>query len=440
MTGEDDDQEPRDGWSGQGYGAIGLVCVLILAGGFGGWAATATLAGAVVSQGQLRVESQRQVVQHPEGGVVGEIHVREGDVVDAGSVVIELDGTRLRSELAALEGQLFEIMARRGRLQAEQAEQDVILFDAEVLQVALERQAVQALVDGQRSLFEARRRSTAQEREVYLERKRQVEQQIIGVDAELASLVRQKELAEEELGDVRSLADKGLARMDRVMALEREAARLLGQEGQRIARKAELGGQMAEIDDQLLSLDAERREEAITELRELGFRELELKERRIQLLDQLSRLAIRAPRSGIIYDMQVHALKSVIRPADPILYVVPNDSGLVVEARVEPQHIDQVYVGQEAVLRLSAFNARTTPEVFGNVLNVSADAFTEQSTGRSFYKVDVTIQPDEFAKLNGLELVAGMPAEVFMQTGDRTPIEYLVQPMTDYINRAWRED
>ncbi|MEL7347178.1 MAG: HlyD family type I secretion periplasmic adaptor subunit, partial [Pseudomonadota bacterium] len=342
--------------------------------------------------------------------------------------------------LAALEGQLFEIMARRGRLQAEQAEQDVILFDAEVLQVALERQAVQALVDGQRSLFEARRRSTAQEREVYLERKRQVEQQIIGVDAELASLVRQKELAEEELGDVRSLADKGLARMDRVMALEREAARLLGQEGQRIARKAELGGQMAEIDDQLLSLDAERREEAITELRELGFRELELKERRIQLLDQLSRLAIRAPRSGIIYDMQVHALKSVIRPADPILYVVPNDSGLVVEARVEPQHIDQVYVGQEAVLRLSAFNARTTPEVFGNVLNVSADAFTEQSTGRSFYKVDVTIQPDEFAKLNGLELVAGMPAEVFMQTGDRTPIEYLVQPMTDYINRAWRED
>ncbi|MEL6336668.1 MAG: HlyD family type I secretion periplasmic adaptor subunit [Pseudomonadota bacterium] len=440
MTGEDDNQEPRDGWSGQGYGAIGLVCVLILAGGFGGWAATATLAGAVVSQGQLRVESQRQVVQHPEGGVVGEIHVREGDVVDAGSVVIELDGTRLRSELAALEGQLFEIIARRGRLQAEQAEQDVILFDAEVLQVALERQAVQALVDGQRSLFEARRRSTAQEREVYLERKRQVEQQIIGVDAELASLVRQKELAEEELGDVRSLADKGLARMDRVMALEREAARLLGQEGQRIARKAELGGQMAEIDDQLLSLDAGRREEAITELRELGFRELELKERRIQLLDQLSRLAIRAPRSGIIYDMQVHALKSVIRPADPILYVVPNDSGLVVEARVEPQHIDQVYVGQEAVLRLSAFNARTTPEVFGNVLNVSADAFTEQSTGRSFYKVDVTIQPDEFAKLNGLELVAGMPAEVFMQTGDRTPIEYLVQPMTDYINRAWRED
>ncbi|MEM6972545.1 MAG: HlyD family type I secretion periplasmic adaptor subunit [Pseudomonadota bacterium] len=429
-----------DGWAGRGFAMFGLICVLLLAGGFGGWAATATIAGAVVSQGQLRVESQRQIVQHPEGGVVGNIMVREGDVADAGEVLVELDGTRLNSELAALEGQLFEIVARRGRLMAEQAERDSITFDSELLEVASENPTVSDLVDGQRTLFEARRRSVEVELSVFAERQAQVEQQIIGVQSEIEALTRQKSLAQEELTDVKGLADKGLARRDRVMALERESARLLGQEGRQIARQAELRGQIAELKEEQVRLSASRREEAISELRELGFRELELRERRIQLQDQLSRLAIRAPMTGIVYDMQVFALKSVVRPAEPILYIVPTDSGLVVEARVEPASIDQVYQGQEAVLRLTAFNARTTPEIFGSVVNISADAFTQESTGQSYYRVDVAIQPDEFAKLEGKDLVAGMPVEVYLQTGERTPLAYLVKPMTDYVNRAWREE
>ncbi|MEL6267148.1 MAG: HlyD family type I secretion periplasmic adaptor subunit [Pseudomonadota bacterium] len=430
----------RDGWGGRGYALFGLVCVGLLGGGFGGWALTAEIAGAVVSQGQLRVESQRQVVQHPEGGVVGEILVGEGDTAKAGDVLVRLDGTTLRSELKALEGQLFEIMARRGRLMAEQSERDTITFDEELLEVAAVRPAVADLVDGQRALFEARRRSVEGELAVFSERQAQVDQQIVGVEAELAALVRQKELAKSELADMTGLADKGLARRDRVMALEREAARLLGQEGRQIARRAELRGQIAELEEEQLRLGASRREEAISELRELGFRELELRERRIQLQDQLSRLAIRAPMTGIVYDMQIFALKAVIRPADPILHIVPTDTGLVVEARVDPANIDQVYVGQEAVLRLVAFNARTTPEIFGSVINISADAFTQESTGQSFYKVDVTIRPDEFAKLEGKDLVAGMPVEVYLQTGNRTPLAYLVKPMTDYVNRAWREE
>ncbi|MEM6422355.1 MAG: HlyD family type I secretion periplasmic adaptor subunit, partial [Pseudomonadota bacterium] len=345
MGGSGDKKTLRDGWGGSGYALFGVVCVVVLAVGFGGWGLTATLAGAVVSQGQLRVEVRRQVVQHPEGGIVGEIKARDGDVVEAGSVMVMLDGTRLESELAALEGQLFEMIARRGRLEAEQADREEITFDPELMAVAAERPTVQALVDGQLSLFHARHSSVNRELRVYAERQAQVDQQIVGVESELTSLVRQKELAQEELGDMKSLAEKGLARMDRVMALEREAARLLGSEGRQIARRAELKGQIAELEEEVLRLEASRREEAITELRELGFRELELKERRIQLQDQLSRLAIRAPRSGVVYDMQVVALKSVIRPADPILYIIPTDSGLLVEARVEPQNVDEVYVG-----------------------------------------------------------------------------------------------
>ncbi|MEM6489803.1 MAG: HlyD family type I secretion periplasmic adaptor subunit [Pseudomonadota bacterium] len=429
-----------DGWAGRGFWLVGMISVLVLGGGFGGWAATATLAGAVVSQGQLRVESQRQVVQHAEGGIVGQILVTEGEQVEAGETLIRLDGTSVESELAALESQLFEIMARRGRLQAEQAGRDTILFDPELMAVAAEQPEVAALVDGQRSLFEARRRSVESELKVFDERQAQIEQQIQGVEAEIAALVRQKELAGDELADVQGLADKGLARRDRLMALEREAARLLGQEGQRIARKAELYGSISELEEEQLRVEASRREEAISELRELGFRELELRERRIQLQDRRARLDIRAPMTGYVYDMQVFALKAVIQGAEPVLYIVPSDSSLIVEARVEPANIDQVYEGQEAVLRLVAFNARTTPEIFGTVVNISADAFVQESTGQSFYKVDVSIRPEEFAKLEGKDLVAGMPVEVYLQTGERTPLAYLVKPMTDYVNRAWREE
>ncbi|MGF1552908.1 MAG: HlyD family type I secretion periplasmic adaptor subunit [Paracoccaceae bacterium] len=428
-----------DGWSGRGFAIFGIICVIVLGGGFGGWAATANIAGAVVAQGQLRVESERQVVQHPDGGIVGEINVREGDMVGAGATVIRLDGTRLNSELAALESQLYEIMARRGRLEAEQADLDEITFDPELIEVAAKRENVARLMQGQQNLFEARLDSMETEMRVYAERQAQVRQQITGVDAELEAIARQASLAEEELADMRSLYDKGLARRDRIMALDREAARLQGQEGQLVARRAELGGQISQLKEEQLRLGKTRREEAIAELRELGFRELELKERRIQLEDQLSRLDVRAPREGIVYDMQVHALESVVRAADPILYIVPTDSALVVEAQVDPASIDQVHVGQEAVLRLTAFNTRTTPEVFGDVIKVSADAFFEEQTGRSYYKVDVELREEAFEVLEGKELVAGMPVEVYLQTGARTPIAYLMKPMTDYVNRAWRE-
>lgn len=429
-----------DGWGAYGFIRAGLICVVLLGGGLGGWAATAKLQGAVISPGNLRVESQRQVVQHPDGGVVGEILVREGDLVDAGTVLIRLDGTTLRSELAVLESQLFELMARRGRLTAEQADNDTIAFEPELLEVATTNPAVKALIDGQESLFVARTKTMDREIEVMRERQIQIREQITGSEGEAEALAHQSALIEKELTDLRTLLAKGLAQASRVLALEREAARLKGQHGQIIAQTAQLKGQISELEIELLRMQATRREDAITRLRDLGYRELELKERRIALNEQLARLDVRSPLAGVVLDMTVFALKSVVRPAEPILYIVPSDSELVVDAQVEPINIDTVRPGQEAVLRFSAFNARTTPELFGMISKVSPDAFQEEQTGRSYYKAEVTLREGELAKLEGQELVAGMPVEVYIQTGERTAVNYLLKPITDYFNRALRED
>jgi HlyD family secretion protein len=429
-----------DGWSAGSYIRLGLFFVILLGAGLGGWAATARLQGAVIAGGQLRVENRKQVVQHPDGGVVGKILVREGDVVGAGDVLIQLDGTTMQSELAVLESQLYEIMARRGRLEAEQSDRETITFDPELLEAAKSQPDVRSLVEGQQALFEARLRTLEREIEVLRERQEQIREQISGAVAQIESLDRQRALIGEELESQRELLRKGLAQASRVLALEREAARLDGERGQLVAQSAQLKGEISEIEIELLRLDATRREEALSQLRDIGFRELELKERRIALKEQLSRLDVRAPLGGIVLDMTVHALKAVVRPAEPILHIVPTDSPLVIDAEVDPTQIDSVHPGQAAMLRFSAFNTRTTPVLFGTVSKVSPDAFVDEETRRSFYRAEVLLNADETAKLEGQQLIAGMPVEVFIQTGERTPIEYLLKPITDYLNRAMREE
>lgn len=432
-------QTPNDRWAARGYIRYGMIVSIVLGVGVGGWSATAKLAGAVISVGQLRVENQRQVVQHPDGGVVGAILVRDGDIVAAGDILVQLDGQILRSELAVLESQLFEIMARRGRLTAEQADLPDVTFDAELIEVRQTRADVDALIDGQMALFRARADTLARQVEVMGEQRAQLQDQIAGSEGEMAALIRQGELIEQELVGQRQLLKQGLAQAARVLSLEREAARLQGSIGQMAAQTAQLKGQIAEIEIEELRIRATRREEAIAESRELGFRELELKERRIALREQLSRLDIRAPRPGIVYDMTVHALQSVIRPAEPILYIVPNDTGLLVDAQIDPIHVDEITPGQAATLRFSAFNARVTPEIDGIVGKISADAFTEEQTGRTFYRAEVLLAEGEIAKLEGQRLIAGMPVEVYIQTGERTPFNYLMKPLADYFNRALRE-
>ena len=433
-------QEKRK-WSAMRHMVVGFGALIALVVGLGGWSALANIAGAIVTSGMIEVESNRQIVQHPEGGVVGEILVDDGDTVAAGDVLIRFDNTLQKSELSIIEGQLFEIMARRGRLEAERDGAATIAFPVELDGLASDSPIdVESLKRGQQSLFEARRTSLAEEAEQLRERQTQVERQIEGSEAQLTALQTQLDLIAQELKDQEELLRKGLAQATRVLSLQREQARLFGQVGELTAAVAESRGRIAETEIEILKLTSGLREEAITTLRDLQYNEIELKERRLSTLETLSRLEVRAPVGGIIYGTSVHAVRSVVRPADPLMFVVPQDSPLVISSRIETIHVDQVHVGQEATLRFSTFDSRTTPEIEGTVTKVSADVFTDEVTGQTYYSAELLPKDGELEKLGDIELLPGMPVESFIKTSDRTPLVYLTKPLMDYFNRAFRED
>lgn len=427
-------------WSATQPLILGFIGLLVLFGGFGTWAVTSQIAGAVVASGRIEVDRNRQIVQHETGGVVAEILVDEGDSVKAGDMLLRLDAEQLASQMAIVEGQLFELMARRGRLEAQRDESDSVEFDEELIAAGAANPDTQELVDGQRNLFDARRVSVAQELDQLGKRRLQVGAQIDGVASQETALARQLELIEEELGNQQSLLDRGLTQASAVLNLQREEARLRGQIGDLSAQTAQLQERITEIDIERLKLGSAGREEAITRLRDLRYRELELAEQRRALRAEIDRLDIRAPVSGIIYAMQVQTPRSVVRAAEPLMYLVPQDRPLVIAARVQTIHVDQVAVGQDVNLRFSALNQRTTPELVGKVLQVSADAIEDEATGQAYYRAEIALNPGEMDKLEaGTILLPGMPVEAFIRTGERSPMAYLIKPMADYFARAFRE-
>lgn len=418
---------------------LGLLALAILLGGFGTWAATANISGAIISPGRVAVESNRQVVQHPDGGVVESVLVREGDRVEQGDVLMVLDDSALRAETTIIEDQLLEIAARTARLAAERDGEDEIVFPDDLLEAAETDEEIADAVEGQRNLFLARRDSTETQVEQLDRRKEQIRSQIDGIEAQQEALTLQLGFIEEELDAQQSLLDRGLAQAPRVLALQRDQARLRGEVGELTAAVAEFEGRVTENDIEIARLRAQVREQAITELRDLRFREVELAERYRALLEQLSRLEIEAPVSGVIYDLQVFGERAVVTPAAPVLYIVPQDRPLVIQTEVEPIHVDQVFPGQTVTLRLPAFDARTTPELEARVVRVSPDAFTDEATRRTFYNAEVLPEDGEIDRLQGQPLLPGMPVEAYLRTEDRTPIEYLTKPLTDYFTRAFRE-
>lgn len=429
----------KPSWSSRRHVITGFVALAVLFGGFGVWSIGTNIAGAIVTSGQIEVEQHRQIVQHPDGGVVAAINVADGDTVQAGDLLIRLDGSVVKSELAIVEGQLFEIMARRARLTAERDDATTVTFPAELIQTANSRPEVAELMQGQVHLFEARADTLAKQTAQLVERRAQIESQIEGIVAQSDALTAQLDLIRRELTDQQALLEKGLAQSSRVLALRREEARLRGTVGELTAQKAQAQESISEIEIESLRLEATRREEANTQLRDIGSQELELAERRRALTEQVVRLEIRAPVSGVVLGLQVTTPRSVIRPADPVLYLIPQDRPLVIAAQVSPIHIDQVYPGQEAKLIFSAFSSRTTPELKGRVAVVSADALVDQRTQMSYYRAEIVLEPGEREKLGDVTLLPGMPVEAFIKTDERTPLAYLLKPFTDYFNRAFRE-
>ena len=425
--------------SARGPVLFGLFTLLLLVGGFGLWSTTTKIAGAVVSPGRVEVEQNRQVVQHPDGGVVETIFVKNGDLVAAGDPLIQLDGTLLQSELTIVEGQFFEILARRGRLEAERDDADHLTFPAELTEAAGGRPKIAALMAGQEKLFAARQETTANEIDQLGKRRAQIVNQIEGIGAQRRSTADQLALIGQELEDLKSLLDRGLTQAGRVLALQREKARLDGVAGELDAARAEAEGKVTEIDIEILNRGSTRREEANTQLRDLGYRELELAERRRSLTEQIDRLDIRAPVSGVVHALQVTTPRSVIRAAEPVLYIIPQDRPFVIAAQVAPIHVDEVAIGQDVALRFAAFDSRTTPELFGQVRQISADALTDEVSRSAFYRAEIVLDEGEMAKLGGRAIIPGMPVEVFIRTGERTPLAYLLKPLSEYFNRAFRE-
>ncbi len=426
-------------WSTRRPVMYGLLTLVALVAGFGTWSVMTTISGAIVTSGQIEVEQNRQVVQHPDGGVVATINVAEGDTVAAGDLILSLDGAMIQSELVIVEGQFFEALARRARLEAERNNAAEITFAKDLLDAAGQRAEVLEKIEGQRRLFEARRESLASQTEQLGKRRDQIEQQIVGFDAQNVALATQLTLLQQELTDQQGLLERGLTQASRVLGLQREVAGLRGQVGELNATRAQAEGRITETEIEVLRLASDLREEANAQLRESGAQELELSERRRALAERIARLDVRAPVSGIVLGLTVTTPRSVLRPADPVLYLIPQDRPLVIAAQVMPIHVDQVFVGQSVKLVFSAFSSNDTPELTGHVAVVSADALIDQRSQAPYYRAEIVLDPGEIDKLKGQTLLPGMPVEAFIQTEARTPLAYLLKPFTDYFTRAFRE-
>ncbi len=419
---------------------LGSIALLVLVVGVGGWAVMTRISGAIVSAGLVEVDQNKQVVQHLEGGIVDQVLVEEGDEVQAGQRLVILDSASLRTELAIVESQLHEVEARVWRLRAERDSDERVLFPAELLATAAARDEVADLIDGQRRLFDARLGSLFNESEQLARRSDQIASQVDGIDAQSRAYREQLSLIDRELEDQQKLLDKGLAQASRVLSLQRERAQLSGSLGELAASRAEALGRQTEIDIEIQKLTSARREEAIMELRDQQHQLVALVEERLSLHERLARQDITAPTSGIVYGMSVNTPRSVVRAAEPVAYIVPQDRPLVIAARVEPIHVDQVHIGQPVILRFPVFDGRNTPEMQGHVSKVSADAFTDERTALTYYRAEIALEAGEIETLGtDKEILPGMPVEAYIRTGERTPLAYLLKPFTDYFNKAFRE-
>ena len=416
--------------------AVVVVCILVI--GVGGWGTTAVISGAVVASGSLVVDSNVKKVQHPTGGIVGELRVRDGDHVHAGDIVVRLDETITRANLAIVSKGLDELMARKARLESERDGWDTIVFPAQLVAGASDPDRTAAM-DSERKLFNLRKTARSGQKAQLRERVAQLGEEIAGLTAQQNSKSKEISLVERELAGVRDLWSKNLVQINRLTALEREAARLDGERGQLVAAAAQAKGKVAETALQILQIDQDIASEVAKELREVDGKIGEFVERKVTAEDQLKRIDVRAPQDGTVFQLAVHTVGGVITAGDPIMLIVPEADNLAVEVKVNPQDIDQLQLNQKAILRFTSFNARTTPEIEGVVTRISADISTDQRTGQSYYTLRISLPPEQVERLGDVKLLPGMPVEAFVQTGDRTMLSYLMKPLHDQFVRAFRE-
>ncbi|HMN38529.1 MAG TPA: HlyD family type I secretion periplasmic adaptor subunit [Hyphomicrobium sp.] len=420
------------------YVVFGFATLFVFVGGLGGWAATTDLAGAVIAPGTVVVSSSVKKIQHPTGGVVGKIFVKNGDHVKAGDVLLRLDETVTRAQLQVITKQIDELRGRQARLRAERDGEASVSFPEDLLARAPDPD-VGHILNGERTLFESR--IGAREAQ-----KAQLSERIAGLEEEVSGLVKQADakaselsLIAKELAGLEILEAQKLVPTSKMMSLRREGARLEGEKAQLQAAAGSSRGRIAEIELQKLGIDIEARSDIVKDLRETEGRLVELSERRTAAEDQLRRVELTSPVDGIVHQLAVHTVGGVINPAEQLMLIVPAGDRLVIEAKISPHDIDQARMHETATIRFTAFNQRTTPSLSGRVRDISADLTRDPQTGISYFTANLEILDGELSKLDGHKLVPGMPAEVQITTVSRTALSYLVKPMEDAFSKAFRE-
>lgn len=425
-----------------GYGRYlwqGFIALFVLVVCIGGWAVLASIQGAVIASGVVVVEGKTKTLQHLDGGIVGEILVKNGDQVEAGDVMLRLDPTAMDANRTLIEKRLYQSQAQVDRLRAERDETSKITWSERIESSKL-RPDVAEIISGQDKLFKARRKAFMGQAGQLRERIAQSREQIKGFGELRNSKRVQIDLISQELIGLQKLLVKGYVSKTRILALERELARLNGEMATHRSDIARTRSAISETEIQILQIQQDQEAQILTQLREVDGELSDLNEQFTTAADQRKRIDVTSPVAGIVHDLLVTTVGGVITPGQPMMQIIPSNQNLLIEARVITMDIDQVYEGQIATITLAAFNQRTTPQVDGVVIRASADSLADPVTGIPYFSVLIEIPKAEMKKLGGLTLRPGMPADAFLQTEKRTVMNYLLKPFTDQLNHTFREE
>jgi HlyD family secretion protein len=429
----------RRSWTIRKPLGIGVVAMVGLFGLVFAWGATFDISGAVIAKGQVQVASSRIAVQHPVGGVVSEIMVENGDIVRSGDVVVKLDDTQLRSELAAVEGELFEILANEARLVAELDDSKELSPHPILREAAKQHPELEALLARQQRQLDAHYKSLATQVSLLEEQTSQIRDEATGEQASLDAKREQLLFSEDELASSLQSLDKGIITKTIVSTLQKDVMAAKGEVGRLTAKVAELKGKISEQELKIYAIPLDVKEKSADKLNQLGQQSKKLIESRNAILYKLTKLDIETPVSGRVHDSKILGRRSVVEAAKPIMYIIPDGEPTLVSVRVDAADIDQVHVGQEASLRFLAFNRRSTPVIKGEVSAVSADAFLDERTQKFYYSVEVSLIEEELQRLGDVTLISGMLVEAFLTTKSRSPASYVTKPVVDYFDRAFRD-
>ena len=430
------DDLPKIKTSLKGPIVSGLIILLVFLVGATAWASSAKLASAIIAVGQLKVDSNRKQIQHLDGGIVNEIIVSDGQRVKKGDTLVILDPVQAKSSLGIVAGALFTAELKRSRLQAERDNTDQPDFTRFLHR---EHEDKNSLIDAQQSLFSIRRSVQVSQQEILHQQIENLKSQISGFNSQQASTQTQIGISKNELVNLRNLKARGLVGNERLLELERNLAQLEGRAGELVSS---IASAKASIDEKRLELIRVKRsfnEQVLAELQDVESEIIDLQERANAATHHLQQMVVKAPVDGLIVGLNVHTEGGVVVPGQLLMEIVPDNDALIVEGQVLPTDVDDLLVGQSARVKLSGLQQRTTPELTGKLQYVSADSMLDERSGMTYFIIRVSIAAEELAKLPSEGLIPGMPAEVFVQTGERTALEYLLQPLSDTIDRAWRE-